>query len=99
MISEPLKYENGDLIELKIDYQTEIVKFLNGTICGKAYMYLKEFAISVLGIEPESKEFVAVFIGKEITQAYKKNHKYYILSQTKSKKNIFEGTIQKNYKR
>ena len=95
-INEPLIYENGDVIEFKIDYQTETVKFINGTINGKSNMYLKEFAISVLGVEPETKEFVAVFIGKEVSEAYKKNHKYYIIKQIKAKKNFFEGTIQKS---
>ena len=95
MTSEALVYENGDVIEFKVDYQNEIVKFNNGTINGKNSMYLKEFAISVLGVEPEAKEYVAVFIGKEVTESYKKKHKYYIIKQIKSKKNHFEGTIQK----
>ena len=92
---ESLVYENGDKIEFKIDYQNEIVKFVNGTINGKSQMYLKEFAIGVLGVEPETKEFVAAFIGKEISESYIKNHKYYIIEQIKSKKNYFDGTIQK----
>ena len=95
MTSEPLIYENGDVIDFKIDYQTESVKFLNGTINGKNTMYLKEFAITVLGVEPETKEFVAVFIGKEVSESYNKKHKYYIIKQVKAKKNLFEGTIQK----
>lgn len=94
-MNEILEYENGGVIEFKIDYPNEIVKFVNGTINNKSSMYLKEFAISVLGIEPETKEFVAAFIGKEIIEAYKKYHKYYIIKQIKSKKNYFEGTIQK----
>ena len=88
-------YENGGVIEFKIDYQSEQVKFINGTINNKTSMYLREFAISVLGIEPETKEFVAAFIGKEITDSYNKKYKYYVIKQIKSKKNIFEGTIQK----
>lgn len=88
-------YENGEVIEFKIDYQTEQVKFINGTINNKTIMYLREFAITVLGIEPDTKEFVAAFIGKEITESYNKKYKYYIIKQTKSKKNLFEGTIQK----
>lgn len=92
---QSLVYENGDLIEFKIDYQNETVKFLNGTIKGKSQMYLKEFAIGVLGIEPETKEFVAAFIGKEISESYIKNHKFYEIRQIKSKKNFFNGTIQK----
>ena len=92
---EPLVYENGDAIEFKIDYQNEIVKFINGTINGKTQMYLKEFAIGVLGVEPETKEYVAVFIGKEVSESYIKTHKYYIIKQIKSKKNYFCGTIQK----
>ena len=88
-------YENGDKVQFRIDYQSEVVKFVNGTINGKNQMYLKEFAIGVLGIEPETKEFVAAFIGKEIGDSYVKNHKYYVIKQIKSKKNHFEGTIQK----
>lgn len=92
---EMLTYESGNEIEFKIDYESEVVKFVNGTIKGKNSMYLREFAISVLGIEPETKEFVAVFIGKEISESYKKNHKFYIIKQIKSKKNFFDGTIRK----
>lgn len=94
-MSDLLTYENGAKIEFKIDYQNELVKFNNGTINGKTSMYLKEFAISVLGVEPETKEFVAAFIGKEVSHAYKKNHKFYVIELIKSKKNFFEGTIQK----
>lgn len=90
-----LTYENGDKIEFKIDYQNEIVKFVNGTIKGKTQMYLKEFAIGVLGIEPETKEIVAAFIGKEVSESYVKNYKFYIIKQIRSKKNFFDGTIQK----
>ncbi len=88
-------YENGEEIEFKIDYQTEQVKFINGTVNNKTSMYLREFAITVLGIEPDTKEFVAAFIGKEIVESYNKKYKYYIIKQVKSKKNIFEGTIKK----
>lgn len=88
-------YENGEEIEFRIDYQSEQVKFINGTINNKTSMYLREFAISVLGIEPDTKEFVAAYIGKEIADSYNKIHKYYIIKQVKSKKNVFEGTIQK----
>lgn len=94
-MSELLTYESGAEIEFKIDYQSETVKFNNGTINGKSSMYLKEFAITVLGIEPETKEFVAAFIGKEIGEAYNKKHKFYLIKQIKSKKNFFDGTIKK----
>lgn len=94
-MSELLTYESGAVVEFKIDYQNETVKFSNATIKGKTNMHLREFAISVLGIEPETKEFVAAFIGKEVTGAYKKYHKYYIIKQIKSKKNMFNGTIEK----
>jgi hypothetical protein len=88
-------YESGAIIEFRIDYQSEIVKFINGTINNKSSMYLKEFAISVLGIEPDTKEHVALFLGKEIEESYNKSYKYYIIKQIKSKKNYFDGTIQK----
>lgn len=90
-----LNYNNGDEIEFKIDYENESVKFLNGTINDKTSMFLKEFAITVLGIEPETKEFVAAFIGKEVSSGYNKFHRYYIIKQVRAKKNHFEGTIQK----
>jgi hypothetical protein len=92
---ELLVYENGDKIAFRIDYQNEIVKFINGTINGKTQMYLKEFAIGVLGVEPETKEFVAAFIGKEVSESYVKMHRFYEIKQVKSKKNRFDGTIQK----
>lgn len=94
-MSEISTYEQGKEIQFKIDYQNEIVKFLNGTINGKTNMYLKEFAISVLGIEPETKEFVAAFIGKEISESYNKKRKFYEIKLLKKKKNMFEGTITK----
>lgn len=94
-MSELLTYESGAVIEFKIDYQSETVKFNNGTINGKTTMHLREFAISVLGIEPDTKEYVAAFIGKEVSFAYNKKHKFYVMKQVKSKKNIFIGTIQK----
>ena len=90
-----LKYESGDIIEIKIDYQKEIVKFNNGTILNKTSMFLKEFAIEVLDIRADTKEFVALYIGKEVTESYNPTNKDYILKLTKSKKNIFVGTIQK----
>ena len=40
MTSECAVYENGDLIDFKVDYQSEIVKFNNGTVFGKQNMYL-----------------------------------------------------------
>ena len=90
-----LKYENGDIIEIKIDYQKETVKFLKGTILGKTSMFLKDFAMDVLGIQPETKEFVALYIGKEVSEAYNKTPREYSIKLVKSKKNIFIGTIQK----
>ena len=95
MTSTLLNYEQGDKIELKINYQDETVKFVNGTINGKTQMYLKEFATTVLGIQPETKEIVAAFIGKEVSDSYMKRYKFYELRQIKSKKNCFLGTIQK----
>lgn len=92
-MSNSLKYENGDIIEIKIDYQKEIVKF-NGTICDKTSMFLREFAKDVLKINAETKEFMALYIGKEVSEAYNKSHKHYILTRIKSKKNVFIGTIQ-----
>ena len=89
------KYENGESIVFKIDYGKEIVKFTNGTIHGKNVMFLRDFAVSVLGIESEDKEFIAAYIGKEAIDTYKKKRKYYILKQIKTKKNYFEGSIQK----
>lgn len=90
-----LIYERGDIIEIKIDYQKEIVKFTNGTIFGKTSMFLKTFAKDVLGIEAETKEFMALYIGKETYEAYNKQYKKYKLTHIKSKKNLFVGTIQK----
>ena len=90
-----LTYENGDVIEIKIDYQKEVVKFLNGTIFGKNSMFLREFAKDVLGVEAETKEFMALYIGKETSESFKKQYKKYKLTHVKSKKNLFVGTIQK----
>lgn len=94
-MSSSLTYENGDVIEIKIDYQKETVKFLNGTIFGKTSMFLREFAKDVLTIETETKEFMALYIGKETSESFKKQYKRYKLTHLKSKKNIFIGTIQK----
>lgn len=94
-VNTTLTYEEGYEIEFKIDYENEIVKFLNGTIKEKTTMFLREFAISVLGIEPDTKEVVALFIGKEISQSYNKIHKFYMIKQIKVKKNHFHGSIKK----
>lgn len=94
-MSSSLTYENGDVIEIKIDYQKEVVKFLNGTIFGKNSMFLREFAKDVLGVDTETKEFMALYIGKETSESFKKQYKKYKLTHVKSKKNLFVGTIQK----
>ena len=88
-------YENGDIIEFKINYNNEIVNFTNGTINNKKRMYLREFARDVLNINGDSKEIVAVFIGKEVSDSYNKMYKYYKIVKIKSGKNNFFGTIQR----
>ena len=89
------RYEDGEAVNFKIDYQKEIVKFINGTICDKKMMFLSEFATSVLEIQAEEKELVAAYIGKETIDSYKKGNKQYILKRINVKKNFFEGSIQK----
>ena len=43
----------------------------------------------------ETKEFMALYIGKETSESFKKQYKKYKLTHVKSKKNLFVGTIQK----
>ena len=71
----------------KINYSKEIVKF-SGKIFDKKKMGLKEFAISVLQIEPVSIEIVAMYIGKLGFDVYNTRGKYSIMFKKKLRNGI-----------
>lgn len=74
----------------EINYKKGIVK-LDKNVFQKKKMSLKEFAISVLQIEPVSTEVIAMYIGKLGFDIYNKG-KYDIIV-TKKKKDGIKGKI------
>lgn len=74
-----------------INYKKKIVKF-RPKICNKNKMGLKEFAITVLGIDPISTEIIAMYIGKLGFDTYNKG--FYKLTITKKVKNGIKGRIE-----
>jgi len=87
---------NKDILNtsFKIDYKKELVNF-KGKIFGKKKMGLKEFAITILQIEPVSKEIIAMYIGKLGFDVYNKSGKFSIIV-TKKTKNGIKGNIDYN---
>ena len=80
----------------EINYKKEIVKFKE-KIFKKNKMGLREFAITVLQIEPISSEIIAMYIGKMGFDVYNKNERFNIVF-TKKKKNGIKGKIEVNEK-
>lgn len=78
----------------KINYKKEVVKFKE-KIFSKKKMRLKEFALTVLQIEPVSIEVVAMYIGKLDFDVYNKNDQFSIMI-TKKIKNGIKGIIEFN---
>ena len=79
-----------------INYKKECVVFKEN-IFDKKKMGLKEFAITVLQIEPISTEIVAVYIGKLGFDVYNNSGKFRILFNKKTKNGI-KGIIEINDK-
>lgn len=80
----------------KINYKKEAVKFREN-IFEKKKMGLKEFAITVLQIEPVSIEIVAMYIGKLGFDVYNTRGKYSIMFSKKTRNGI-KGRIILNEK-
>lgn len=76
---------NGSSFE--INYSKEIVKFKEN-IFDKKKMGLKEFAITILQIEPVSIEIVAMYIGKLGFDVYNTRGKYSIMFKKKTRNGI-----------
>lgn len=74
----------------EINYRRNVVKF-DKHIFKKKKMSLKEFAITVLQIEPVSTEVIAVYIGKLGFDVYNKNK--YNIDIIKKKKHGIKGKI------
>jgi len=74
----------------EINYKKGIVK-LDKYIFKKKKMILKEFAITVLQIEPVSTEVIAMYIGKLGFDTYNKGK--YEIEVLKKKKNGIKGKI------
>ena len=79
-------------VSFKINYKKEYVKY-NKTIFGKKKMSLKEFAITILQIEPISSEIIAMYIGKQAFDVYNKNSLCEMMI-SKKKKNIVKGNLR-----
>ena len=79
----------------EINYKKECVIFKDN-IFEKKKMGLKEFAITILQIEPISTEVVAMYIGKLGFDVYNDNGKFKVLF-TKKKKNYTDITFGYNY--
>lgn len=80
----------------KIDYKKEMVKFKEN-VFDKKRMGLKEFAITVLQIEPVSIEIIAMYIGKLGFDVYNTRGKFSIMFSKKTRKGI-KGRILLNEK-
>ena len=79
-----------------INYNKEIVKFKD-KVFDKNKMGLKEFAITVLQIEPISIEIIAMYIGKLGFDVHNCNGKYSVVV-TKKIKNGIKGRLVVNEK-
>ena len=85
---------NKELISnFTINYKRKTVTF-SPVIFNKKVMNLKEFAITVLGIEALSTEIVAMYIGKLSFDTYNKD--LYEIKILKKTKNGVKGTIKYN---
>ena len=80
----------------EINYKKELVSFKE-KIFEKKKMGLKEFALTVLQIEPVSIEVVAMYIGKLGFDTYNNNDKFNVIFEKKTKKGI-KGKIEVNEK-
>ena len=76
----------------EINYKKECVVFKE-KIFDKKKMGLKEFALTILQIEPISVEVIAVYVGKLGFDIYKKTGRFNIVFQKKTKNGI-KGTIE-----
>ena len=84
--------ENNNCTVFDIDYKKELVTFKE-KIFNKKKMGLKEFALTVLQIEPVSVELVAMYIGKLGFDTYNKSEKFNVIFTKKTKKGI-KGKIE-----
>jgi len=84
------KEKNSSIFE--IDYKKELVSFKE-KIFEKKKMGLKEFALTILLIEPISTEVVAMYIGKLGFDTYNKKGKFNVVFTKKTKKGI-KGKIE-----
>ena len=76
-----------NISSFKINYNKEIVKFKEN-IFDKKQMGLKEFALTVLQIEPVSIEIVAMYIGKLGFDVYNTKGKFSIMFKKKIRNGI-----------
>lgn len=89
-----MKYnKDSNVSTFKLNYRSEKVKFRK-KIFSKKEMSLKEFSLVVLGIEPISKEIIAMYIGKMVFSTYNKGS--YKITITKKTKNGIRGIININ---
>ena len=85
MVGKELKTSN-----FEVNYKKGIVK-VDKKMFAKSKMSLKEFAISVLQIEPVSTEVIAMYIGKLGFDVYNKDN--YEIEVVKKTKNGIKGKL------
>ena len=88
--------DNKNSSSFEVNYKKECVVFKEN-IFEKKKMGLKEFAITVLQIEPISTEVVAMYIGKLGFDVYNSKGKFNIMFCKKTKNGI-KGIIEVNEK-
>ena len=88
--------ENKKNSSFKINYKKECVVFKEN-IFDKKKMGLKEFALTILQIEPISTEVVAMYIGKLGFDVYRSKGTFKIMFNKKTKNGI-KGKIEVNEK-
>lgn len=79
-----------------INYKRKCVKF-KPKLLNKKVMGLKEFALTILGIDPISTEIIAMYIGKLSFDTYNKG--FYEITIEKKIKNGIKGRIKYNGER
>lgn len=90
-----MKCNNNDVLKsiFVINYKNRIVKF-KPKILNKKEMGLKEFAVTILGIEPLSTEIIAMYIGKMGYDTYNKGS--FNITIVKKVRNGIKGIIKVN---
>lgn len=88
-----MKCSESDSTFFVVNYKKKTVKF-KPKLLDKKIMSLKEFALTILGIDPISTEIIAMYIGKLGYDTYKKGK--FDITITKKIRNGIKGIINCN---